>query len=155
MFSLMLLIPAIGFYNEGLETFSYISFTFIAIIIAIFSGIEFNLENKKYRKYISVFGLKNGKWLSYNEYIGIVIFSSKGTKRSLGLNYITHSRSKEIHNVFLVNKNHRKKIKIASKKSRKSVERFASDISEYLSIPIVKYSPKLSEKSLVRRKKNS
>jgi len=156
IFSLIFSIPAIVLYMEGFENTSYAFFSLTALIIGTFSGKEFNVKQKKYRNYISIFGLKNGKWKDYSEYIGIVIFSGKGTKESLGANIaITHSRRTEIHTVFLVNKEHRKKMKLSSKRNRKRVERLASLVSKNLDIPIVKYNPIISEQTLARRRKSS
>ena len=153
IFPILLLIPVIGFYQFDLILISFLFSLIILLILATFSGIEFDKKAQKYRHYTSYFGFKKGDWKDLKDYVGIIIISGNGSKQVYGGNLaISHSKRQEIHNVFLVKKNHRKKIKLTSKPNSLFAKKFAKWASEKLDIPIVKYNPPRSEQTLNRRK---
>jgi len=152
--SSILLLMAIAFYQLDSLILSFVLITIIILILSSRSGIEFNKKNDKYRSYITYAGIKKGDWKGLKTYVGIVIISRKGTKKIMGF-YQTSSinKSENIYQIFLVDKTHRNKMKIGTEIKRSNADIFANLISSELNIPLVKFSPKISQRTLDRKLK--
>ncbi len=127
-------------------------FGVIMLLIAISStGIEFNLQNKEYREYYTLLFVKFGKWKSYTDYNslsyhGVTLRKTISTRSraSVDLNAVTQTK------VFLINEGQNKKLFIKYTVTPQETEALIEKLSAKLDLPIVKYSPPVSQTRLRR-----
>jgi hypothetical protein len=150
-FSVLVFFGGLLFLNY-LSVVSIFIWLTIILIIGTHNGIEFNLIENKYRYYKSVLGFTKGEWKDLSKYVGIVILSGKGSKQTFGPNLaMTRTYRGLINRVCLVNENHREKIHLYTKSDLSDAKKYANRISEKFKLPVVKFNPKISEKTLKRK----
>ncbi len=152
--SSILVLMAIAFYQLGTPLLSFLLILIILIMFTSQSGIEFSKDKKKYRSYITYAGIIKGKWKNLENYTGIVIISGKGSKQIWGFYQTSSINKKEaINKVYLVDKTHHNKMLVANETDSSNAEKFAKSISNEINVPIVKYAPQASQKTISRRLK--
>jgi hypothetical protein len=124
----------------------------ILIAIGLFlsfsrSGTEIEFENKKYRKYLSFFTFKLGKWKSIQEYPYITVLRSiESTRQHWHMRMPKLKERREFFDITLLSSSHIKKFAIKRfnnvEEAREEIETFA----DLLGIEITMYNPKTSRR---------
>jgi len=115
-------------------------------------GTEFSFENKKFRQYSNYFGIKIGKWQSFSNYIHVSILSQKiAYKLNSRGNSMQDSELK--YDVVILTENHRQKVIIKRCNTVEEAKSFALKLSEQLDMKLVKYTPKISKQSQLKRRR--
>lgn len=127
-------------------------FGVIMILIAISStGIEFNLRSKQYREYYTLFFIKFGKWKSCTEYNsvsyhGVTLRKTISNRAGTSVDLNAYSQTK----VFLINETQSKKLFIKYTETPQETQALIEKLSAKLDLPIVKFSPPVSQTRLRR-----
>lgn len=131
------------------------------LVLCFFKGVEFDSSRKKHRFYLSILGLKIGKWKNLEPYTAVSILSRRRTfalipfDSMFGTSYIykhTISRHTE-YDLVLLSANHRQKKTIKTFYSKQKSYKTASDIARWTGLKIETYNPTISARSLQNRRK--
>ena len=131
-----------------------LTFLFIGINISFAkSGIQIDPDEKKYREYYGLFGLRYGKWKALDKFKYLTILHNRETVST----YSRSNRSIDISDLWfdicLLNENHRQKLIVMRFKSKdKAIEKI-KNLSALLGFDVVKYSPEISEATRLRRQR--
>lgn len=120
-------------------------FIFFGIIIAFArSGIQINPNDKKYRSFNYLFGLRQGKWKELSYYSGMTLLRNKiETSAFSRSNRQAITSSNSFYEITLLDPSHRNKLCIKRIRERETAIIDLKEISELLKLPIVKFSPHL------------
>jgi hypothetical protein len=115
-------------------------------------GIQINTKENKFREYVSMYGIKKGKWqsLDYTPFIS-VLKSRSGTRVYSSSSHSTTNMSNS-YDVCLLNKTHRKKFVLKKFDSKHQAEKYAENISSKLNKSFVDFNPTISAKTRSRRR---
>ena len=131
----------------GLLTINYF-FGYLLILIstiAIFykSGIEFDFDNKRVRKFQKYYGYTIGKWTGLDKYKRISI--KKSRRGFLQYGGRTNASIKTLNTyylVYLISSQAADRILLYNSKIRPDSEEFAKQWSEKLKVPVITYGQK-------------
>lgn len=130
--------------------FSALTITFSTLII----GMEFDPNKKQYRYFKSFYGRKSGAWNSLEKYPAQIILKKdlKGEILSPKLvNSIEYTTT--VYDVILTNSSHRARLSLKKFRTLDEAMEYAKEIQEKLEIPLEKYNPVISDKTLSRRRR--
>lgn len=122
-------------------------------------GIEFDINNRRFRNFTSRGKFRKGKWQDWTKYFDVVLQSRSAKKNVRSGNLVPDLMGvsgkleyrQTIHNVYIMDEKHLKKMFIDTFKSYAEAKDFAIAFSEYSNMPIRKFSPQISEASRNRR----
>ncbi len=124
------------------QTYFTFGFLFSIVILARSSGLEIDIENKRYRDYKKFFARMSGKWKPLDAYTDIVIQSKSGAKSVLGMRLTAEIKIKMIiHSVWLMDENHMKKIFLKSFPSYEEAKKFAEDMAIQSNFVLASFKP--------------
>lgn len=123
------------------------------VALALVSGLELDFEKLLYRDYTRIFYAWYSDPKSLKAYSAIVVLRKDG-KQTLGTTNMRFASEISVYEyqVFLTDKNHRKRLYLAHFDTRDSADSYANRISEQIGFPYVAYSPVISEDTLRRRR---
>jgi len=139
-----------------MQSYKGIFFLLIGIfLISTSVWIEINIEKNTYRRYTSYFfGLiKSGKWKSLNRYTDLAILKIKEAVEYASRSNRTNKQIKDIYNVCLLDSNHRMRMVLYKANSFDEANEYADNITSKLNVKRTQYSPKISEKTRLRRRR--
>jgi len=124
-------------------------FSFLGIFVAFTrSGIQINLMNKTYRSYNYLFGLKQGKWLTLENYSKITLLRNKEQSATLSASNRRAETPIDIYyDIYILSENQLHKRCIKRIKDKDIAITDLKNLSQLLNIPIVKYQPGISRQS--------
>lgn len=113
------------------------------------SGIELDIANKKYYKYIKYFGLiKSGKWRSLKTYHHVSVINTKKTN----INAANDDTVKKSYNVVLLNDSHCKRLVVQTCPTVEAARSVAEELSTKTNFDLVQYHPQISARTRRRRR---
>lgn len=131
----------------------FISWGSVIVVFASSDGIQFDIKNNKFRHYKSNFGIMRGTWESLSKYVNVLVLTRTGNRHFYGRYMRQLGTLKDsVHRVYLADSTHRDKIELASKSSFDSAKKIAQRFEKELKLPLVKYSPQISQKTKDRRR---
>jgi hypothetical protein len=108
------------------------------------SGIQINLNNKTYRSYNSLFGLRQGKWQSLEAYVQMTLLKSSEKSAVMSAsNRRTETASDIFYDIVLLNQNQLRQLKIKRLKDKDKAIEDIRILSAQLEMPIVRYKPNI------------
>lgn len=116
-----------------------------------FSGIEIDINEKKYREYSIYFGIRSGKWLQLDRFPCLTVLCNNETYEVHSRANITTSVSEKYFDVYMLDKLHREKLLIKRFKDPGSALEYAKTFSCSLNLELAKYNPILTAKTRLRR----
>lgn len=117
-----------------------------------FNGIEINPKIKTFRSYSNIFGLKFGKWESLEDYPDLCVMLRKDSYRAYSYSMSSMTDSNNYYGLFLLSKNHRKKLEIQRHGESQAAIEAAKKLAELLNLNYVKYQPATASKGLQSRR---
>lgn len=139
-------------------TFSNIYIGALFIIVGIFvaftkSGIQINLQENTYKDYNSLFGLRQGKWKTLDNYSYITLMQNHESSATLSRsNRRAVTGATTYYDVCLLSGNHREKLTIKRITERNIASSEIKKLSEQLNLPMTKYMPCVNTKYNKKRK---
>jgi len=130
---------------------------FVAILVSIFvifaqNGLCLDPQKNQYQSYTKFLGLKMGKWQSLEEYADLCILKTKQSTKAYSRAMVESETSSEVfYDIYLVSKNHRKKLLIKRSSLFDQAKIEAELLAQALERPLVAYQPQLSAASQARR----
>jgi hypothetical protein len=123
-----------------------ISLSIIAILYTMFTkeGVEFSYNTREVRQYIYSFFVRRGSWKKLDSYNDIALLSSRKVQR-LHYGYVSGMSSSSrfmTYDVYLLGKNHWKKILVNSYESKEEAQKMIKYLVENIGVNYVVYSPK-------------
>jgi len=115
-----------------LDWIGILFFAISLILLFIKSGIIIDTDNRRLKKYISFFVIKNGKWESIKSIINLQIIKTKETQ-AMGVLSITRTETNVVYKLFLILSN--KKIELMSGEKDYIINR-AEKIASSLGVPL-------------------
>lgn len=149
-----------GLFGFGLATQLFTHFWLIGIfgvlilaIVFCFTGIEFDVEKKRYREYYRLLFFKLGKWQSYQDYkyVSVQGVMLTGTT-DLPQMPFTGKRNNQSAKIMLLNEQHNKKLLVIYSKKPDTVNSILKELTIHLKLPFAKYNPPISEATLRRKR---
>ncbi len=123
---------------------------FIATAI---NGITIHVKPKTYNSYTSLFGIRLGKQKTLKGYRFVSIIKRSVSHTTYSRANVPHTSAKEnLHEVCLLDHSHRRKLRVGRFTSLEKARVAAKEISLALEMKQVKYQPRLSLKSQLKRK---
>lgn len=151
IFPFSLLVIATG----GIGIFIGPVFLFIAgFALTSRQGVQISYQGAYLKEYNSVFGLRNGKWISTHGLPDICVLKL-GMKQTLGQYYSgtpTLERDVSINEVYLMSANHRKRILVKKCKNKAEAVKFAEGLAAKMKKNFVPFNPQISEQTKARRR---
>ena len=124
--------------------------TFIAFAPQI---VEIDVENKRIRNALSFLSYGAGKWKSYKDYPYISLLSANMVEKTYGGRTLKAVSTKErYYEIYLLGENHLKKILLISQNDKEKAIKDFEFYADKLNLKKVNYKPKLSERSLKRKR---
>lgn len=117
------------------------------------TGIQIETKEKKYKEYISYFGLKKGTWNPIDKFKYIAVLSKTLSQTSYSRGQVAMSIKEKAFDICLLSDDHRLKITMKRLKDEGQSIDEAKKLAELLNITFTTYSPVISEKTKARRKK--
>lgn len=116
------------------------------------TGIQIDVENKKYKHYSSYYGIKQGQWKTLDSYPCLAILQSRqsSTTHSIG-NISSITNSENYYDIYLLDKTHRQKLLIKRLKNKEQASKDAKEFAENLGVEFTTYNPVISAKTRSRR----
>lgn len=116
--------------------------------------LEIKPEEQLYRSCTSLFGLRRGKWQSFETYPYLAIIKKRISMvaNSRMANQPIKTAEDDYYDLILLNENHRKKILLRRFKNSNEAQGEAEYLSKQLARPVVKYAPVISAQSRARRR---
>lgn len=112
-----------------------ILFLISGLSLLIKTGVEIDIDNKKYRDIYSFFGLKLGKWKPLPKFDYISVFNAK-LKYKTGITAVEHEFKESIYRLLLFYNRNQKIIVYESKSKEKAFDK-AKFLSDILNIDIL------------------
>jgi len=150
--AIAVLISAVSlFYLNDQPILSPLAFIIGATIWTNSYGTEISLDKKKFREYGSVLFFRYGKWIALELYPNICVLQNNMAYNIYSRTNTTNTISFDNYDVCLLNENHRSRIVVQTFNYKIKAFEFASEFSKLLNKEIVQFSPKISEKTKLRR----
>lgn len=121
----------------------FISFTF--------SGVQIYIEDKKYKVYTSLYGIKIGKSKSLNEYLFLAVLSSNQSYGLYSMSNISMSDTKIYYDICLLNSTQRQRLVIKRHKNFEKANLDAKEIADKLEVQLTTFNPPISDTTNARR----
>jgi hypothetical protein len=115
-------------------------------------GLQIDVKKKRMRKYISFLGWKFAKWESYDSFPNISVIYDKKKVRFAGRSNVSFGDVEESYKVVLLSENHFRKKELYVSDSFEQANEKMKEYSYDLKVGIVKFSPKLSMSTLLKRR---
>lgn len=112
-----------------------------AYVITTTSGIKIDPSTKRFQEYTSYFGLKQGKWLPLDKYTDIAILKFTGTSTVRGRANQAISSTESVFKLYLLTKNHRKRILVKEYETASEAKEQARELSGVLGMNFTAYAP--------------
>ncbi len=118
-----------------------------------FNGIQIDSKKKKFKKYSSFFGWKKGIWESYNDYPYLTMLEITEKETGYSRGQVEFTSKYKVYRVCLLNNSHREKIILKNFKNKELASKSAKEFANKLNVKLTVYSPKISEKTRLRKQK--
>lgn len=115
-------------------------------------GVQIDIKQYRFREYVSMYGIKKGKWHSLEHTPFISILKSHSGTRVYSSSSHSALNVKNSYDVCLLNKTHRKKFVLQKFDSKYQAKKYAEKISSELNEPTVVFSPVISKKTRSRKR---
>lgn len=109
-------------------------------------GLEFDMKNNLYRNYTSYFFSKRGQWKSHDNFPYVIEVGKRYQQTMSMRGAIATSQSDYVHEVYLTDSSHLKRIYLKSFEFKKMADEYALKVSKLLNKNYVIYSPKKIKK---------
>lgn len=128
------------------QTISYwfnIGFLFVVAILTSSTGVEFDVETNRYRKYSHFCFWTRGEWKNIGENKELVILVKSGIQTTSGT-MMTGSMETKLgfSELYLMDESHLRRFYIDSAENHASIEKLASKLSGLLKLEIKPYQPR-------------
>lgn len=114
-------------------------------------GFQININQKKFREYGSIYGIKKGKWHSLDSTPFISVLKGKSGTKIYSMSNRSTVDLDDYYEVCLLNKSQRIRFVVQKFDSKELAIKYAEQISSKLDKRIVEFNPQLSEKTRKRR----
>lgn len=146
------LIFALGIYSTLFNFFGLLFVLLGAFGAFARNGMLLNPEKDSYKSYTWFLGLKLGSWQSMEGYSDLSILKSKQSTKAYSRAMIeTETSNEEFYDIYLLSKNHRKKLLIKRSSLYDQAKIEAELLAQALNRPLVPYQPQLSAATQARR----
>lgn len=116
------------------------------------SGVLLNPGNKTYKYYIGLFGLRFGKFQSYEQFPYLSVLRTKVTSSAFSITNRNAVTGTNLYfDVYFLNQSHRERVLIRRYSSQFEAKENAQELGVLLSKEVVMYSPKVSAETQRRR----
>lgn len=113
-----------------------------------YSGIQIDLESRRFRKYICIFGIKHGVWITLNNYPYITILHKNIVTTAYSRSNRPATTSDENYfDICILNDTQQEKIIIKRLKSKEQAIREVKEFAEKMNVKFVDYNPLRSKKT--------
>jgi hypothetical protein len=151
IFGGLILIFALSNIIQGYYTFIPLALLGTSLLL-MSSGLEIDLEHKRYRLFKSIARRRSGEWQPFRDYTTIIILSKQGSKFRLGPKLAYEHETKMLeYQVFLTDQNHRKRLYLKHFDTEEQARKYALSFMEKTGIPLERYNPVISEETRNRR----
>jgi hypothetical protein len=128
------------------QTISYwFCFGFLSVeaILTSSTGVEFDVETKRYRKYSHFCFWTRGEWKNIGENKELVVLVKSGIQTTSGT-MMTGSMETKLgfSELYLMDESHLRRFYIDSSENHASIEKLASELSGLLKLEIKPYQPR-------------
>ena len=114
-------------------------------------GLEFDMAKSKFRAFNQLFGIRIGKWKDLSPYSSIIVLSKRKKMKRLRFKMaFEDSIPIKVHEVYLTNKHHVKRLPLATFNTKERADAFAKEYAEVLQRPVEPYNPTRSQATLNR-----
>ena len=121
------------------------------LFASIFDGIRLNPASGKYKEYVTILGIRFGKWKSYKNYPYLSILrSQKKTALRWGGYEQTGKYSEVEYEIYLLNKTHLRRIMVGTYDDEDKANKKAQELAGALGMEMVRYNPAGSKR--IRRR---
>ena len=116
-------------------------------------GTQINTITKQYRGYGSYYGIKTGEWKPLEDFPFLSVLSGRSGQTVYDMTNQSTTSITNYVNVCLLSPDHRKRVVIQKFESAEPATEYAKTLSTILEVPIVRFNPPISEKTLKRRRR--
>jgi hypothetical protein len=126
-----------------INSWIYLSIPFIWMIISNTSGVQFDSENRKYRRYKHFLFWTRGEWKDLGNNKNLVVLVKHGTKSTTGT-LMTHTLKIKggFSELYLMDETHTRRFFIDSSENHEAIESSAKELSESLNVEMKSFNPK-------------
>jgi|SRR5690554_828609 len=130
-------------FSMGFSGWFSIGFILVAIILGKTKGVQFDIKNRRYRKYSQLFMRKTGTWKEIENNIDLVILMKHGVKSTTGTMLTSTLKVKgNFSELYLMDKSHTQRFFIDSSENHDYIKSLAYELSSLLNIKIESFNPK-------------
>lgn len=130
-------------FSMGFSGWFSIGFILVAIVLGKTKGVEFDIKNRKYRKYSQLFMRRTGTWKEIEDKIDLVILVKHGVKSTTGTMLTSTLKVKgNFSELYLMDKSYTQRFFIDSSENHDYIKSLAHELSSLLSIKVESFNPK-------------
>ena len=136
--SIFILLVSVGFSEWFL-----IGFIFVAVILGKTKGVQFDFENRKYRKYSRFFIWRTGVWKEVGKNVDLVLLVKHGVKSTSGTMLTSSLKVRGgFSELYFMDKSHTQRFFIDSSENHEYIETLTNGLNSELKIKIEMFNPR-------------
>jgi len=116
-------------------------------------GFEINSKDSTYREYVSIIGIRRGQWFSLEKFPFVAILKVREGTVMYSQTNRSNTLIDDSFGVYLLTSSHRKRVLIKKLDTRIRAERYIGEIAPLINKEITNFSPKLTQKTKMRRRR--
>lgn len=147
LYKLNIIIACVLIVPICLFSFAYSLILFLLLlpifILTIYSGVQIDTKNKRYRKFKNILFTKRGEWKELKDEYELVILSKSGVKSVIGSRMATQlDIDMGYFELYLMSANHLNRFYLDASIEAKEIKELANLISNETGLSIVRFNPK-------------
>lgn len=126
-----------------LSVWSVFGLLVVFIVLTKQTGVQFNIDNRRYRNFSKLLFSYNGEWKELKNNKRFVILKKHGSKKTLGTMATSSYETKgSFSELYLMDISHTRRFYVDSSTSTSEIKALAKKLSEQLAVSIEVFNPK-------------